>query len=157
MDLLLEFGRTGRIGAVRPGMTLAEAQELLGPGTPHVAYRALPDANGYPYRWGSLSMNIWDGVALDVTVNVTPGGLLHVPTELWPGLNEVPGTFEREAVLKALEDGDCPFEVDESLTLTHAMGVRTKAGTAVTFFHRETSDKIEKSGYYLGSVYRQER
>ncbi|MFD7444747.1 hypothetical protein [Streptomyces sp. NPDC059909] len=34
MDVLVDFARTGRIGPQHCGMSLAEAEDLLGPGTP---------------------------------------------------------------------------------------------------------------------------
>jgi hypothetical protein len=39
MDLLVDFSLTGQIGPLRCGMSLAEAENLLGQGRPHPAIR----------------------------------------------------------------------------------------------------------------------
>ncbi len=153
MDFLLEFAATGRIGAVRVGMPLSEAEDLLGPGQPRPMYRMRPDATGYPYRWGSLSLGMADGVVDDIKVNVMPGDVFHAPAALWPRLDGTPSTFEREEVLAALTEAGCPFETDERIPIPDQTKVRTKASTVVVFNPRRASETLVKSGDYLTSMY----
>ncbi|MFE9171863.1 hypothetical protein ACFYNZ_20585 [Streptomyces kebangsaanensis] len=57
MDVLVAFARTGRIGSLRCGMPLTEAEELLGPGRPHPAILMKgPGTDDYPYFWGGLEL-----------------------------------------------------------------------------------------------------
>lgn len=48
LELLVEFGRTGRIGPLHCGMRLTEAEDLLGAGIP----------GGDTYYWGDLELTV---------------------------------------------------------------------------------------------------
>jgi hypothetical protein len=149
MDILLEFAATGRIGAVRAGMPLAEAQELLGPGRPHPMLRMQPDASGYPYLWDSLSLEVSGGMVDEVQLSLRPGGSFQVPAALWPVQGDVSATVERYAFLAALGKAGYPAEPYTPLTLTKQSAVRTDAGTVAVFGRYEASEDIETPGYYL--------
>ncbi|AIG74131.1 Hypothetical protein AJAP_06065 [Amycolatopsis japonica] len=91
MDLLIEFAGTGRVGPIHGGMTLAAASAVLGPGHPHPAIRLLGGkADGYPYRWDSLYLDvIRDRVS-------------SIKLETWPGhtFSVEPYLIDRQSVIR---------------------------------------------------------
>lgn len=153
MEILLEFAATGRIGAVRAGMPLAEARELLGPGKPHPMLRVQPDASGYPYLWGSLSLAVSAGVVDEVQLRLRPGGRFEVPAALHPDSGDAPATVEREAFLAELERAGCSFEPYTPLTLSEQTAIRTAAGTVAVFGHYSASEDIPTAGHYLFAMH----
>jgi hypothetical protein len=154
MDLLTELAVTGRIGSVRIGMSLLEAQELLGSGVPHPIIRMKgTQVSGYPYYWDNLELGVSDQVVDEVGLRLTPGGPFRVPAALWPGLRDVSATVEREAFMAALAKAGCQSEPFAPLTMETQSAIRTPAGVTAVFGYREASDEIAAPGSYLIALY----
>ncbi|SHG23175.1 hypothetical protein [Streptoalloteichus hindustanus] len=130
-DRLWELAATGRLGRVRPGMPLAEAEDALGPGVPHPAIKMLgPSASGYPYRWGHLALFVADGRVDEVALEPTaPVGM--------------------ETFLEGLRQANVPFEPYPELSSGQQIAMRTKVGAVAFFTHFDVSEDIERAGYYL--------
>ncbi|MEV6239688.1 hypothetical protein [Lentzea sp. NPDC051838] len=124
MKDLLELAATGHLGAVRLGMPLSDAEAALGPGRPHPALRLRPNASGYPYHWGELSLFVADGRVDKIALE--------------PEL----GAVEREEFLDSLRQKDITFEPWAALTHGNQIAVRTSAGAEVVFTQHD-------GGYYL--------
>ncbi|MBW4721361.1 hypothetical protein [Saccharothrix obliqua] len=131
MDVLLELVTTGRIGRVRLGMLLSEAEEVLGSGAPHPAIRLLgPEASGYPYYWGDLSLYVSDGRVDRVVLQ---------PSEV----------IERDVFLEILRRSGTAFEPHPALTFDGQSAIRTDAGAVILFAHREAAEGLDTAGHYL--------
>ncbi|MCP2169117.1 hypothetical protein LX83_006001 [Goodfellowiella coeruleoviolacea] len=134
---MLEFAATGRVGKVRLGMSLSEAEEILGPGRPHPAIRMLgPEASSYPYFWDHLSLFAAGGRVWQVSLN--------------------PATaVERAAFLELLRQSNVPFEPCPGQTFDTQTAIRTKAGTGVRFNQLKAFMDVTTPGCYLvgASIY----
>ncbi|HEX8866518.1 MAG TPA: hypothetical protein VF821_12760 [Lentzea sp.] len=153
MDLLLELAATGRIGPVRVGMPLAEAEALLGSGRPHPVLRARPDEDGYPYFWGSLSLEKTGGVVSRVEIGLRPGTRLELPPAMGSRHDGAAAAVEREAFLAALTQAGCPFVAEPRSEVPWQSYITTEAGTHGSFVEFPASDSVPVAGYYLVSLH----
>lgn len=149
MGILVQFATTGRIGEVRPGMSLTEAQEILGPGQPHPVLRMRPDAQGYPHSWESLSLLTVDGTVTEVRLILQPGERFGVPATLWPDVENVSATVAQEAFTAALREAGSDFAPYDPLTLSRQEAILTNSGVIAIFGYFSSSARIEKTGSYL--------
>lgn len=70
MDLLVEFARTGRIGPLRCGMWLSEAEDLLG---------------GHPSQWGDLELTTTGRQVTGMAIRAPgPHGRITLPARVLP-------------------------------------------------------------------------
>ncbi|MEV6236543.1 hypothetical protein [Lentzea sp. NPDC051838] len=153
MDLLIELALTGRIGPVRAGMPLSEAEALLGPGRPHPMLRMRPDADGYPYFWGSLSLEVSGGEVTRVELRLRPGTRLELPAALGSRHDGASAEVAREEFLGALKEAGCSFEADDQSAVSGQSSVTTQAGTTAFFVEFSASESVQVAGYYLVSLH----
>ncbi|SDZ10005.1 hypothetical protein SAMN05421504_109194 [Amycolatopsis xylanica] len=132
MDIFA-FAASGHLGPIHCGMSLDEAETLLGPGSPHPAIRMKPGIDGYPYYWESLALTIRGGIVEDVTVHTWPGPAIRLPLTPDP----YPAPIKREDFLKAL---DCEYEVYEPLTFGSQSAIVTEAGVQAAFYHDDEDE-----------------
>ncbi|MBW4722289.1 hypothetical protein [Saccharothrix obliqua] len=131
MDVLVALVTTGRIGRVRVGMSLSEAEELLGPGRPHPAIVLFGSrASGYPYRWGDLALSVSDGRVDSVALE---------PSE----------AIGRDEFLEALRRSGTSFEPYPELTFDGQAAFRAGAGAVLLFSYRRVAEGFGTAGYYL--------
>ena len=96
MDLLVGFASTGRIGPLRCGMSLAGAEDLLGPGRPHPAIRLKgPDIDGYPYSWGGLDLVVTQRQVSGIWIRLWPGSTVELPSLVLLGAESHSATVHR--------------------------------------------------------------
>lgn len=76
MDLLVEFARTGRIGPLRCGMWLSEAEDLLG---------------GHPGQWGDLELTTSARQVTGMAIRApAPGRRFNLPARILPDQSAAP-------------------------------------------------------------------
>ncbi|MFI5963473.1 hypothetical protein ACIA8J_14990 [Streptomyces asoensis] len=135
MDVLVDFARTGRIGALRCGMPLAEAENLLGPGRPHPAIRLLgPDIDGYPYSWGGLDLVVTRRTVDGIRINLWPGSTVKLPSLVLPDSESSEATVLREGLLAALDAAGCEHHVNDTLTFGEQSSVLTRPADVCAVF-----------------------
>ncbi|MGW1997848.1 hypothetical protein [Embleya sp. NPDC001921] len=117
MDVLVDFSRTGRIGPLSCGMSLAEAEGLLGPGRPHPAHRMKgPDIDGYPYSWDGLQLVVTQRSVSGIRINLRPGSSAELPPLVLPDSESFGATILREELIAALDGAGCRHSVNSALT-----------------------------------------
>ncbi|MFE1921103.1 hypothetical protein ACFW91_00860 [Streptomyces asoensis] len=135
MDVLVDFARTGRIGPLRCGMPLAEAEDLLGPGRPHPAIRLLgPDIDGYPYSWGGLDLVVTRRTVDGIRINLWPGSTVRLPCLVLPDSESSEATVVREGLLAALDAAGCEHHVNDILTFGEQSSVLTRPADVCAVF-----------------------
>ncbi|GAA3990548.1 hypothetical protein GCM10022247_06650 [Allokutzneria multivorans] len=157
MDLLVDFARTGRIGPLHCGMSLAEAEDLLGPGRPHPAIVMKgPDINGYPYGWSDLDLSVTRRTVSRVRVQLWPGSTAKLPPLVLPDSESFEATVLREDMIAALDAAGCAHEVDERLTFGTQSGILTRpAGVGMIFcLPASNTDVADHERYYLHSIHK---
>lgn len=123
MDVLVDFASTGRIGPLNCGMSLTEAEDLLGAGRPHPAHRMKgPDIGGYPYSWG--------GLKLVVTRRSVSGIQIH----LRPGSASSEASVVREDLIAALDRVRCQHVVNTTLTFGRQSSIVTQPADVCAVF-----------------------
>jgi len=135
MNLLVEFARTGRIGPLHCGITLAEAEHLLGPGRPHPAIRLRgPDIDGYPYSWGGLDLAVTQRRVSGISIRLWPGSTVDLPSLILPGAETCSATVLREELIAALDTAGCPHEINGVLTFGEQWSLRTQPADVCAVF-----------------------
>jgi hypothetical protein len=135
MDLLVDFSLTGQIGPLHCGMSLAEAESLLGPGRPHPAIRLKgPDLDGYPYSWRNLDLVITQRMVSGLWIRLRPGTTAKLPPLALPDSEMHSATVLREEFLDALEAVRCPFAMNPQLTFGEQSSVITQPGGVCAVF-----------------------
>lgn len=154
MDLLIEFAGTGRVGPIHGGMTLAAASAVLGPGHPHPAIRLLGGkADGYPYRWDSLSLDVTRDRVSSIKLETWPGHTFSVPSPLTPKGGPHESTVTKHEFRAALDDAHVGYSIEEPYLIDRQSVIRV-AGTAVTALFSRFDEKNlgVRPGDYLLSV-----
>ncbi|MFD9540169.1 hypothetical protein [Streptomyces sp. NPDC060022] len=135
MDALVEFSRTGRIGPLSCGMSLDEAEDLLGPGRPHPAHILLgPDTDGYPYSWHGLRLVITQRAVSGLWINLRPGSTTKLPPLVLPDSESYGATVLREDLIAALDGADCRHEVNSTLTFGRQSSLITRPAEVCAVF-----------------------
>ncbi|MFD4139549.1 hypothetical protein [Streptomyces sp. NPDC058572] len=141
MDVLVDFARTGRIGPLHCGMTLAEAEDILGPGRPHPAHRMKGlDIDGYPYSWGGLGLAITRRSVSAVRIHLSPGSTAKLPPLVLPDSESFAATVLREELVTALDAAGCEHEVDSVLTFGRQSSMVTRPADVCAVFSRPGRD-----------------
>jgi hypothetical protein len=156
MDLLLEFAGTGRIRDIQLGMSLEEAEKLLGPGVEHPAISMFgPAAEGhpYPYSWRNLDLLMTRRTVTGIDLSIRPGQDFGVPQALWPGDWPVASTVTREDTLAALATAQHEYEPFTELGSQSSVRIR-ETGVVIRFFDCEQSETVEHPGLYLTGAYK---
>ncbi|WP_086821642.1 hypothetical protein [Allokutzneria sp. NRRL B-24872] len=157
LDVLVDFARTGRVGPLRCGMSLAEAEDLLGPGRPHPAIVMKgPDINGYPYSWSALDLSVTRRTVSSIRINLWPGSTATLPPLVLPDAVPFDATVLREDMLAALDDAGCAHEVDENLTFGNQSGTLAQpAGVGMIFcLPASNTDVADRDRHYLVSIHK---
>ncbi|WP_405792864.1 hypothetical protein OG753_30230 [Streptomyces sp. NBC_00029] len=126
MDVLVDFSRTGRIGPLTCGMSLAEAEDLLGPGRPHPAHLMKgPDVDGYFYTWGGLRLVVTRRAVSGIWISLRPGSAAGLPPLVLPGSETLDATVLREELIAALDRAGCRHAVNGDLTFDGQSSILT--------------------------------
>jgi hypothetical protein len=135
MNVLVDFARTGRVGALHCGMPLSEAEDLLGPGRPHPAHIMKgPDIDGYPYSWDGLQLVVTQRAVSGIWVNLWPGSTAKLPPLVLPDSESFEATVLREELVTALDTAGCHHEVNPALTFGEQSSILTQpAGVCAVF------------------------
>ncbi|WP_405641006.1 hypothetical protein [Streptomyces sp. NBC_00019] len=135
MDVLVDFARTGRIGPLRCGMALSEAENLLGPGQPHPAIRLLgPDTDGYPYFWNGLQLEVTRHAVSGISIRLSPGSAADLPSLVLPESQSFEAGVVREELLTALDTAGCEHHLNDRLTFDRQSSILTRpAGVCAVF------------------------
>jgi hypothetical protein len=135
MDVLVDFSRTGRIGPLRCGMSLAEAEDLLGAGRPHPAHIMKgPDIDGYPYSWDGLRLEVTQRAVSGIGLALWPGSTAKLPPLVLPDSESYETTVLRDELIAALDDAGCRHVVNGNLTFGRQSSIITQpAGVCAVF------------------------
>ncbi|MGW1067131.1 hypothetical protein ACWD4F_21760 [Streptomyces aureus] len=135
MNVLVDFARTGRVGALHCGMSLAEAEDLLGPGRPHPAHIMKgPDIDGYPYSWGGLSLVVTQRAVSGISISLWPGSTAHLPPLVLPDSESFDATVLREDLITGLDTAGCDHEVNSVLTFGEQSSILTRPAEVCAVF-----------------------
>jgi hypothetical protein len=135
MNVLVDFAGTGRIGPLRCGMLLTEAENLLGPGRPHPAILMKgPDIDGYPYSWDGLQLVVTRRVVSGIWINLWPGSTVKLPSLVLPASESFEATVLREDLVMALDTAGCEHHVNDTLTFGTQSSILTRAADVCAVF-----------------------
>ncbi|MFB7290253.1 hypothetical protein [Actinacidiphila glaucinigra] len=135
MDVLVEFSGTGRIGPLSCGMSLAAAEDLLGPGRPHPAHRLKgPDVDGYPYSWDGLQLVVTQQAVSGIRINLWPGSTAKLPPLVLPDSEAYEATVLREELVAALDGAGCQHAVNSTLTFGEQSSILTQPADVCAVF-----------------------
>ncbi|MFI1281137.1 hypothetical protein ACH4U5_10315 [Streptomyces sp. NPDC020858] len=135
MDVLVDFSRTGRIGPLTCGMSLADAEDLLGPGRPHPAHMMKgPDIDGYPYSWGGLQLVTTRRVVSGIGIRLRPGSTVSLPPLVLPDSESFEATVLREELIAALDGAGCRHVVNGVLTFDEQSSILTRPADVCAVF-----------------------
>lgn len=135
MDVLVDFSRTGRIGPLNCGMSLAEAEHLLGPGRPHPAHILKgSDIDGYPYSWDGLELVITQRAVSGIWINLWPGSTARLPALVLPDSGSFEATVVREELVAALDSAGCRHTVNSMLTFGQQSSLVTQPADVCAVF-----------------------
>ncbi len=135
LNVLVDFARTGRIGPLNCGMSLVEAEELLGPGRPHPAHIMKgPDIDGYPYSWNGLQLVVTQRAVSGIWINLRPGSTARLPPLVLPDSESFEATVLREELIAALDTAGCHHEVNPVLTFGEQSSIITQPAEVCTVF-----------------------
>ncbi|MER6672866.1 hypothetical protein [Streptomyces sp. NPDC000983] len=116
-------------------MTLADAEELLGPGRPHPAIRMKgPDIDGYPYAWGGLKLDVTRRAVSGIRIQLRPGSTVELPAPVLPGSEPVEATVDREELVRALDAAGCEHHVNDRLTFGRQSSILARPGDVYAVF-----------------------
>lgn len=137
MNVLVDFARTGRVGPLHCGMTLSEAEELLGPGRPHPAIVMLgPDIDGYPYSWDGLQLAVTQKTISGIQLNFWAGSATKLPPLVLPASESYAASVLREDLLTALDAAGCDHCVNDNLTFGEQSSILTRPADVCAVFSR---------------------
>ncbi|MFC7262730.1 hypothetical protein [Streptomyces lutosisoli] len=135
MDVLVDFARTGRIGPLNCGMSLAEAEALLGPGRPHPAHILKgPDIDGYPYSWAGLRLTVTQRAVSGIWIDLWPGSTARLPPLVLPDSESFDATVLREELIAALDTAGCRHAVNSTLTFGEQSSLITQPADVCAVF-----------------------
>lgn len=157
MDVVVDFACTGRIGPLHCGMSLAEAEELLGPGRPHPAIRMKgPDINGYPYFWDGLRLTVTQRLVGGIWIDVSPGSTAKLPALVLPDSESFASTVLREELLTALDEAGCEHYVNRGLTFGRQSSILTRPADVCAVFSLPGQDNQvpDRERYYLDVIHK---
>lgn len=156
LDVLVDFARTGRIGPLHRAMTLAEAEDLLGPGRPHPAIRLRgPDIDGYPYSWDGLELDVAQRAVSGIRIHLRPGSTVKLPALLLPESEAFEATVVREDLVAALDAADCEHRVNDTLTFGEQSSLLTRPADVCAVFSLPGRDDhmLHRDRHYLDVMY----
>ncbi|MEV0324560.1 hypothetical protein ACIBKX_14955 [Streptomyces sp. NPDC050658] len=159
MDVLVDFARTGRVGPLACGMSLADAEELLGPGRPHPVHRLRgPDIDGYPYSWGGLGLTTTGRAVSGISVSLWPGSTVGLPPLVLPDSVSYDATVLREDLVAALDAAGCRHEVNGLLTFGEQSSIVTRPANVCAVFSLPGRDNAVPYAdrHYLDVIHRHE-
>ncbi|MGW2348920.1 hypothetical protein [Actinacidiphila glaucinigra] len=157
MDVLVGFSRTGRLGPLHCGMTLAEAENLLGPGRPHPAHIMRgPDIDGYPYSWDGLGLVVTQRTVSGIRINLWPGSTAKLPPLVLPDSESFDATVLREDLIAALDNAGCPHAVNSTLTFGQQSSLVTQPAEVCAVFGLPGRDDHVPHGdrHYLDVIHK---
>ncbi|MEU4928313.1 hypothetical protein AB0G54_17640 [Streptomyces yokosukanensis] len=157
MDALVDFSRTGRIGPLNCGMTLAEAENLLGPGRPHPAHIMKgPDIDGYPYSWDGLRLVVTERAVSGIWIDLWPGSTARLPLLVLPDSEPFDATVLREELIAALDDAGCRHAVNSTLTFGRQASLITRPADVTAVFSLPGRDNHvpHRDRYYLDVMHK---
>lgn len=157
MDVLVDFARTGRIGPLRCGMPLADAEDLLGPGRPHPAILMKgPDIDGYPYSWDGLRLVVTQRRVSGLWVNLSPGSTAKLPRLVLPESGTYAATIQREELITALDIAGCLHEVNSVLTFGRQSSILTQPADVCAVFSLPGRDDhvLHRDRHYLDVMHK---
>ncbi|MFD3838623.1 hypothetical protein ACFWWC_20555 [Streptomyces sp. NPDC058642] len=157
MDVLVDFARTGRIGPLRCGMALSEAEDLLGPGRPHPAIRLLgPDTDGYPYSWDGLQLVITRHAVSGISIRLSPGSAAALPSLVLPESQSYEACVVREQLLTALDTAGCEHHVNDRLTFGRQSSILTRPADVCAVFSLPVRDNhmLHQDRHYLSVMHK---
>ncbi|WP_369264886.1 hypothetical protein [Streptomyces sp. R35] len=135
MDVLVDFALTGRIGPLNCGMSLAEAEALLGPGRPHPAHILKgPDIDGYPYSWAGLRLVVAQRAVSGIWIDLWPGSTAGLPPLVLPDSESFDATVLREELIAALDTAGCRHAVNSTLTFGQQSSLITQPADVCAVF-----------------------
>lgn len=135
MDVLVDFSLSGQLGPLNCGMTLAEAENLLGPGRPHPAHILKgPDIDGYPYSWNGLRLVVTQRTVSGIWINLWPGSAAKLPPLVLPDSESFDATVLREELIAALDEADCQHAVNSTLTFGEQSSLITQPADVCAVF-----------------------
>ncbi|WP_030429412.1 hypothetical protein [Allokutzneria albata] len=152
MDVLVDFAGTGRLGPLRRGMPLTEAEDLLGPGRPHPAIVMKgPAIDGYPYYWSGLSLVVTERIVSGIRIDLWPGSSASLPPLVLPGSESFEAPVLRKDLAAALDAAGCEHHVHDELTFGNQSCIRTRPADVYAFFyHSERDDDVpHRDRHYL--------
>ncbi|MGW6872024.1 hypothetical protein ACWGHA_06765 [Streptomyces xanthophaeus] len=156
MDVLVGFSSTGRIGPLHCGMSLAEAEDLLGPGRPHPAHVLRPGIDGYPYSWLGLDLVVTQETVSGIWIRLRPGSPARLPSLVLPDCEAVDATVPREEFLAALDGAGCGHEVNPVLTFDDQSSILTRpAGVCAVFGVPGREEHVpDRAAHYLDVLHK---
>jgi hypothetical protein len=138
-------------------MTLDQAEDILGPGTPHPAIQLKgPDLDGYPYSWGSLKLSVTKKTISGIATFLWAGSTPTLPTAVLPGSKSYSATIVREDLIAALDAADCRYEVEPMLTFGGQSSIRTQPADVCAVFSTpgKDNDVPDRDKQYLLAIHK---
>ncbi|MFC1414720.1 hypothetical protein ACEZCY_36825 [Streptacidiphilus sp. N1-12] len=157
MDVLVDFAGTGRIGPLHCGMSLAEAEDLLGPGHPHPAHVMKGhDIDGCPYSWGGLKLVITQRTVSGIWIGLWPGSTAKLPPLVLPDSESFEATVPREELLTVLDDMGCRHAVNDTLTFGQQSSILTQPADVIAVFSLPGRDQHvpQRDRHYLDVMHK---
>ena len=157
MDVLVDFAGTGRVGPLHCGMSLTEAEDLLGPGRPHPAILLKgPDIDGYPYSWGGLQLMVTRRAISGVWINLWPGSTTKLPSLVLPESESCEATVLREDLVTALDAAGCEHIVNDTLTFGRQSSILAPAADVCAVFSLpgRDNDVPHRDRHYLDVMHK---
>ncbi|MFJ5779056.1 hypothetical protein [Streptomyces sp. NPDC093094] len=157
MNVLVDFARTGRIGPLRCGMSLVEAEDLLGRGRPHPAHIMMgPDIDGYPYSWNGLQLVVTQRAVSGIWINLWPGSAAGLPPLVLPDSESFEATVLREELTTALDTAGCHHEANPVLTFGEQSSILTRPAEVCAVFSSPRQDHHvpHRDRHYLGVMHK---
>ncbi|MFE0674858.1 hypothetical protein [Streptomyces sp. NPDC058867] len=156
MNVLVDFARTGRLGPLQVGMSLAEAEEHLGPGRPHPAIIMKgPDIDGYPYHWDGLKLDVTHRAVSGIGIDLWHGPTVTLPALALPESETFDATVAREELTAALDAAGCEHHVHDVLTFGRQSSLLTRPADVCAVFSLPGRDDHvpHQDRHYLSVIY----
>lgn len=157
MDVLVDFARTGTIGPLQCGMSLAEAENLLGRGCPHPAIRMKgPDLDGYPYFWDGLRLVVTRRAISGIWIDLWPGSTAKLPTLVLAESESFEATVLREDLVTALDQAGCDHHINHRLTFGEQSSILVRPADVCAVFTLPGRDNHvpHRDRHYLDVMYK---